>query len=116
MVLATRGLAGATVYDGRTLATASARPADARTMADTMGCGDAFLAGFAVSLLHDGWSRREPPSRPSLERALRHGAQAAHDQCFVEAAFGHGRPTAPLGRATPAPPDRTGASAAESCP
>lgn len=116
MVLATRGLAGATVYDGRTLATAPARPADARTMADTMGCGDAFLAGFAVSLLHDGWSRRDPPSHPSLERALRHGAQAAHDQCFVEAAFGHGRPTTALGRATPAPPDRPGADAAESCP
>ncbi|MEU9446350.1 PfkB family carbohydrate kinase [Streptomyces sp. NPDC048304] len=101
MVLATRGLAGATVYDGRTLMTAPALAADARSMADTMGCGDAFLAGFAVSLLRDGWSRGNPPSRPCLERALEHGTQSAHDQCFVEAAFGHGRPTAPPAPAAP---------------
>jgi fructoselysine 6-kinase len=101
MVLATRGLAGATVYDGRTLVTAPALAADARSMADTMGCGDAFLAGFAVSLLRDGWSRGNPPSRPCLERALEHGTQSAHDQCFVEAAFGHGRPSAPPAPAAP---------------
>ncbi|MFE8947797.1 PfkB family carbohydrate kinase [Streptomyces sp. NPDC007856] len=99
MVLATRGLAGATVYDGRMPVTAPAHAADARSMADTVGCGDAFLAGFTVSLLRDGWSRSSPPSRLSLERALRQGAQSAHDQCFVEAAFGHGRPTATPGPA-----------------
>jgi sugar/nucleoside kinase (ribokinase family) len=112
MALATRGLAGATVYDGRTLVTAPAYAADTRSMADTMGCGDAVLAGFAVSLLRDGWSRGTPASRPRLERALEHGARSAHDQCFVEAAFGHGRPTpapapsAPQTPAVPAPLDR----------
>lgn len=106
MALATRGLAGATVYDGRTPVTAPARTADARSMADTMGCGDAFLAGFAVSLLRGGWSRSSPPSGPALERALRHGAQSAHDQCFVEAAFGHGRPTAALESTAPSTPVR----------
>jgi sugar/nucleoside kinase (ribokinase family) len=62
-------------------------------MSDTMGCGDAFLAGFVVALLRDGWSRRVPPAPETLEHALRRGAQAAYEQCFVEAAFGCGRPT-----------------------
>jgi sugar/nucleoside kinase (ribokinase family) len=99
MALATRGLAGAVAYDGRVTATAPARVADPRRMRDTMGCGDAFLAGFVVSLLRDGWSRHTTPSGTTVERALRRGAEAAYDQCFVEAAFGCGRPTpAPLVR------------------
>ncbi|MFD7710200.1 PfkB family carbohydrate kinase [Streptomyces sp. NPDC059786] len=96
IALATRGLDGAIAHDGRTTATAPARPAAPGTMSDTMGCGDAFLAGFAVSLLRDGWSRRAAPSPDALERALRQGSRAAYQQCFVEAAFGCGRP-APAG-------------------
>ncbi|MFF9091096.1 PfkB family carbohydrate kinase [Streptomyces sp. NPDC014991] len=91
--LATRGLDGAIAYDGRVTVTAPARAADPASMSDTMGCGDAFLAGFVVSLLRDGWSRQDPPSGEALERALRQGSQAAYHQCFVEAAFGCGRPT-----------------------
>ncbi|MEV2255442.1 PfkB family carbohydrate kinase [Streptomyces sp. NPDC050147] len=102
MALATRGLDGAIVYDGRVTVTAPSRPADPAAMSDTMGCGDAFLAGFVVSLLREGWSRQAPPAREALERALRHGSQAAYDQCFVEAAFGRGRPT-PVQTPTPAP-------------
>ncbi|MEU0254646.1 PfkB family carbohydrate kinase [Streptomyces sp. NPDC006184] len=93
MALATRGLAGAIAYDGRTTAAAPARTADPGSMSDTMGCGDAFVAGFAVSLLRDGWSRRDAPTPEALERALHQGAQAAYHQCFVEAAFGCGWPT-----------------------
>ncbi|MCG8968703.1 MULTISPECIES: PfkB family carbohydrate kinase [Streptomyces] len=91
--LATRGLDGAIAYDGRVTVTAPARHADPGSMSDTMGCGDAFLAGFVVALLRDGWSRRVPPAPHTLEHALRRGAQAAYEQCFVEAAFGCGRPT-----------------------
>ncbi|MFF9455840.1 PfkB family carbohydrate kinase [Streptomyces flaveolus] len=91
--LATRGLDGAIAYDGRVTVTAPARHADPGSMSDTMGCGDAFLAGFVVALLRDGWSRRVPPAPATLEHALRRGAQAAYEQCFVEAAFGCGRPT-----------------------
>ncbi|MFD5450570.1 PfkB family carbohydrate kinase [Streptomyces sp. NPDC003470] len=94
MALATRGLEGAIAHDGRVTATAPARFADPGTMRDTMGCGDAFLAGFVVSLLRNGWSRRVPPGPEALDHALRQGAQAAYQQCFVEAAFGCGRPTA----------------------
>ncbi|MGW0133524.1 PfkB family carbohydrate kinase [Streptomyces sp. NPDC003299] len=93
MALATRGLHGAIAYDGRTTAAAPARAADPGSVSDTMGCGDAFLAGFAVSLLRDGWSRRVPPAPAALRDALRQGAEAAYHQCFVEAAFGCGWPT-----------------------
>nr|BFE81154.1 hypothetical protein GCM10020093_037550 [Planobispora longispora] len=64
-----------------------------------MGCGDAFLAGFAVSLLRDGWSAGSPPRSQLIGRALRAGAASAYRQCFVEGAFGRGRPCeAPSGR------------------
>ncbi|WP_159661905.1 PfkB family carbohydrate kinase [Streptomyces mexicanus] len=92
MALATRGLRGAMVHDGRATLTVAARVADPRALRDTMGCGDAFLTGFAVSLLRAGWSRGTPPSRDALRGALEQGAEAAYRQCFVEAAFGCGRP------------------------
>jgi sugar/nucleoside kinase (ribokinase family) len=70
IALATRGAHGAVVHDGRFLLTTPAVPADPHTLVDTMGCGDAFLAGFVVSLLRAGWSKDSPPARPALERAL----------------------------------------------
>ncbi|MFF8867771.1 PfkB family carbohydrate kinase [Streptomyces sp. NPDC015139] len=91
--LATRGLDGAIAHDGRTTTATPASAEDPDAMHDTMGCGDAFLAGFVVSLLRDGWSRRTALPARALDRALRQGAQAAYHQCFVEAAFGCGRPT-----------------------
>ncbi|MEU1787638.1 PfkB family carbohydrate kinase [Streptomyces sparsogenes] len=94
MALATRGLNGAIAYDGRTTAAAPARAADPGSLSDTMGCGDAFLAGFVVSLLHHGWSRGVSLPPEALGRALHQGARAAYQQCFVEAAFGCGWPTA----------------------
>jgi sugar/nucleoside kinase (ribokinase family) len=93
LALATRGLDGALVHDGRLTLGAPARAADPGALTDTMGCGDAFLAGFAVSLLRAGWSRRTRPAPQALEQALEQGAQAAYRQCFVESAFGCGRPT-----------------------
>ncbi|WP_084961758.1 PfkB family carbohydrate kinase [Thermoactinospora rubra] len=94
LALATRGVEGAIATDGAVTAATPARPVG-RGLVDTMGCGDAFLAGFAVSLLRDGWSARAVPDEAMLSRALRAGAGAAHDQCFVEGAFGHGRPAEP---------------------
>lgn len=95
IALGTRGTDGALVTDGRVWRDAPARPIDdSAAIVDTMGCGDAFLAGFVVSLLGDGWSRASPPDVASLERALTAGADAAWEQCFVEGAFGRGRPVA----------------------
>ncbi|WP_420895843.1 PfkB family carbohydrate kinase [[Actinomadura] parvosata] len=89
LALGTRGVAGAVAFDGKATVSAPARLAEA--IVDTMGCGDAFLAGFAVSLLRDGWTTGRPPAPDAIERALHQGAEAAHAQCFVEGAFGHGR-------------------------
>ncbi|MGR6917854.1 PfkB family carbohydrate kinase [[Actinomadura] parvosata] len=89
LALGTRGVAGAVAFDGKVTVSAPARLAEA--IVDTMGCGDAFLAGFAVSLLRDGWTTGRPPEPAAIERALHQGAEAAHAQCFVEGAFGHGR-------------------------
>jgi fructoselysine 6-kinase len=95
LALATRGLEGALVHDGRTTVAAASRPAPQEAIVDTMGCGDAFLTGFAVSLLRGGWTDLAGTSgglSPELlRRALADGADAAYEQCFVEAAFGHGR-------------------------
>ncbi|GAB3152585.1 PfkB family carbohydrate kinase [Microbispora hainanensis] len=93
LALATRGVEGAIAHDGRvTIATPALRVEDPRLMADTMGCGDAFLTGFAVSLLRGGWTAGASPRRDAVERALHDGARSAYEQCLVEGAFGHGRP------------------------
>ncbi|RJL21478.1 PfkB family carbohydrate kinase [Bailinhaonella thermotolerans] len=96
LALATRGVDGAIVHDGReTLAVPARLVEPPKEIVDTMGCGDAFLAGFAVSALRDGWAPGVRLARPVIERALRAGADAAHDQCLVEGAFGGGRPAVP---------------------
>ncbi|MEU5576213.1 PfkB family carbohydrate kinase [Streptomyces huasconensis] len=93
MALATRGVDGAIARTDRCSVAAPARQAgDAKPLVDTMGCGDAFLAGFAISLVREGWSADTPLHRTTIEQALREGADAAYEQCFVEGAFGHGRP------------------------
>lgn len=91
LALGTRGVHGAMASDGRHTLSA---PADlTREIVDTMGCGDAFVTGFAVSLLRDGWSAQAPAAPAAIERALAAGAAAARAQCQVEGAFGHGRRT-----------------------
>jgi len=94
VALATRGIDGAIVTDGTVTAEADAHLVeDPSAIVDTMGCGDAFLAGFVVSLLGSGWSRTRRPDDAALAGALQAGADAAHAQCFVEGAFGRGRPS-----------------------
>ncbi|NUP65448.1 MAG: sugar kinase [Nonomuraea sp.] len=93
LALGTRGVDGALAHDGHEYVTGTARLVeDPEKIVDTMGCGDAFLAGFAVSLLRDGWRKGRTPGRDLIGRALRAGADSAYDQCFVEGAFGFGRP------------------------
>lgn len=92
IALGTRGTDGALVTDGRVRRTAPARLlADDEQLVDTMGCGDAFLAGFLVALHGAGWRRDSAPTAPALQAALKAGADAAHDQCLIEGAFARGR-------------------------
>ena len=94
LALGTRGTAGAVVTDGDVWCSAPADLIeDPSEIVDTMGCGDAFVAGFVVDLLAQGWRRDARPRREALQRALRAGAASSREQCLVESAFGRGRPT-----------------------
>lgn len=88
----TRGAAGALLFDGSRFFVQGAVPTDPGRFADTMGCGDAFLTGLALSLLDGGWTRSSGPSPATVERALAAAAAVAAEQCYVEGAFGYGRP------------------------
>jgi hypothetical protein len=57
-----------------------------------MGCGDALLAGVVRALLHAGWRKHVNPPSGAIAAALRAGSEYAAEQCFVDGAFGHGRP------------------------
>ncbi|MGV8852573.1 MAG: PfkB family carbohydrate kinase [Rhodoglobus sp.] len=92
LALATRGTQGAMVYDGHAFVEVPAKIiADPSLIVDTMGCGDAFLAAFAVSLLGSRWHRSFTPGPEALKVALTSGAAFAADQCFIDGAFGHAR-------------------------
>jgi len=91
LAVGTRGIRGAIVFDGRDYVTAPAQPLDdSSTIVDTMGCGDAFITAFAISLLRSGWTRDARPWVGALDTALRDGAGLAARQCLVEGAFGQG--------------------------
>ncbi|WP_026547480.1 PfkB family carbohydrate kinase [Paenarthrobacter nicotinovorans] len=91
LAVGTRGQSGAVMYDGERFLTQAAAPTDPLRFADTMGCGDAFLAGLVVSLLDSGWSRSNRPPVEECQKALARGARSAAAQCYVEGAFGYGR-------------------------
>ncbi|MDQ0819514.1 fructoselysine 6-kinase [Arthrobacter sp. V4I6] len=94
LAVGTKGADGAVLFDGNDFLTQKAAPTDALRFADTMGCGDAFLTGLVVSLLKAGWTRHSRPSPDSLREALAFAAGTAAEQCYVEGAFGYGRPVA----------------------
>lgn len=91
--LATRGRDDAMILvGGRVLTCPADLEATAGRVLDTMGCGDAFVAGFGVSLLRAGWTPSDIPVE-AVPAALVAGARYAARQCLVEGAFGHGRPS-----------------------
>ena len=92
LALATRGPAGSVLFDGVDIHRVPAALLDpSRPIADTMGCGDALLAGVVCSLLESGWCRGAPPAPSAIDAALAAGSAFAAEQCYVDGAFGHGR-------------------------
>ena len=78
-VVITRGARGAHALRGKDGADCLPEPAE---VVDTLGAGDAFIAGYLVGLHR----------RLALPDALSFAAQAAAEACGRFGAFGHGRP------------------------
>ncbi|GAB6858766.1 PfkB family carbohydrate kinase [Microbacterium xylanilyticum] len=96
MAVGTRGAEGSLLFDGAVLHRADAAALDpARPVADTMGCGDAFLSALVCALHAAGWRKGERPSAEAVGAALAEASAYAAEQCFTDGAFGHGRPTPP---------------------
>lgn len=93
LALGTRGADGSLLFDGSELHRVDAVPlVGDRPIADTMGCGDALLAAVVASLLESGWRKGVAPSPDAIDAALSAGSSFAAEQCFIDGAFGHGRP------------------------
>ncbi len=87
LVVVTRGALGACALAGGAHHTCGVHPAD---IVDTLGAGDAFIAGFLAAHL-ERW-----PIPACLDRAAANAALA----CGGRGAYGHGEPAAPI----PQPP------------
>lgn len=79
VVVVTRGAEGVLVLVSGEVILARAEPT---TVVDTLGAGDAFIAGFLVS-----YAQGEP-----VQNSLRRGTSLAALACTVKGAFGHGVP------------------------
>ncbi|WP_432515140.1 PfkB family carbohydrate kinase [Kineococcus sp. SYSU DK001] len=89
LALGTRGAAGSVAWDGRTLHEQAAVLTDHPV--DTMGCGDSFLAAFAVHALSSGWKRGNDLPSAVVRDGLRTAAEFSGRQTLTEGAFGYGR-------------------------
>ncbi|MFZ1382040.1 MAG: PfkB family carbohydrate kinase [Scrofimicrobium sp.] len=90
MALGTLGAEGAILWDGTALLEESAHEPDG-PIVDSMGCGDAFVSAFIMSLLADGWVKQLRPTSAQLSDALIRGSEFATKQLTKEGAFMNGR-------------------------
>lgn len=91
LALATRGTAGAILWTGDEFVIGTAAAVADTDLVDTMGCGDAYVAAFAMAMLSAGWSRDSVPAVAAIQDSLGQAAAFAAQQCTVEGAFGFGR-------------------------
>jgi fructoselysine 6-kinase len=88
LAAATRGPHGAILFEGQTWFRKAPHPV---TPTDTLGAGDAFIAGFLVSYV-GGRADAGVQSTSLIESALHKAASFAAEICQVQGAFGHGLP------------------------
>lgn len=86
LAIATRGSREAVLFDGESWFRQAPQPV---TPVDTLGAGDAFIAGFLVSYVGDK-ANKDVQLAPSIETALGKAAAFAAEICLVDGAFGHG--------------------------
>jgi fructoselysine 6-kinase len=79
LVVMTLGEHGSVAFDGQRVCRQAAEPQPFEPV-DTLGAGDAFMAGFVVSYLRDG----------DVRAALATGTRAAGRACVHHGAFDHG--------------------------
>jgi len=84
--VATRGAHEAILFEGRSWYRRAPHPV---TPTDTLGAGDAFIAGFLVSCFGEQADIGVLPTS-SVESALARAASFAAEICQVPGAFGHG--------------------------
>jgi fructoselysine 6-kinase len=85
LCVATRGAKGATAFDGRDFYEQEAVPV---AVVDTMGAGDAFIAGFLLRHIHE--KNTGLGTAVSIRRALSAAAENASKICKLEGAIGIG--------------------------
>ena len=86
-VLATRGLDGQDLFDGRHHYQGKAEPG--RNI-DTMGAGDSFYTAFVSTLLLDGWRKGAELTEDMILRAFRKAALFSAEICGINGSFGYG--------------------------
>lgn len=89
LCVATRGAAGSIAFDGADFYHQPAIPVE---VVDTMGAGDAFIAGFL--LCHSMECRKGSKGGASITSALSAAAGFASKICSIEGAIGFGMPLA----------------------
>lgn len=85
IVVATRGARGSLAFDGERCLVQPAKPA--KTVADTMGAGDSFIAAFLLSYLDGRKQGRDECA--AIAHALDGAASFAAEVCGIEGAWGH---------------------------
>jgi len=83
---ATRGPQDAILFDGRSWFRQTPK---AIKPVDTLGAGDAFIAGFLISYV-EGQARSRFQPASLIEHSLEKAASFAAEICQVQGAFGHG--------------------------
>lgn len=85
-ILLTLGSKGQIFYNGEKLYRGYITPVKA---VDTMGAGDAYLAGFSKCAIESGWKKGQVLSEKQILDAMAAGSKSSAENCLVEGGFGY---------------------------